>query len=256
MIDHIKVISLDRTPERFDEFLSRNKTLAVRRFPAIDGALASRSDCVEDGLITPENVYAAGALGTALSHLSLWRDCAAAQTPFHICEDDAVFRADFDAVATSLLDDLPTWDLVLWAFNLDWPVMMSDAGIGTFVVQCTSQEPSALSDSFRLSATRPLLFKLHSAAALVAYSISPQGAARMLAACLPIGAAQAPYAANPALGWRNSGLDVEMSRHYPTLDAFVSMPPLAMAPNDQSASTIRGHLAAMHNPSIANRAIV
>ncbi len=47
-----------------------------------------------------------------------------------------------------------------------------------------------------------------------------------------------------------------MCRHYAELNAFACLPPLAMAPNDESISSIRGHLAAMNTYKFSGAANV
>jgi GR25 family glycosyltransferase involved in LPS biosynthesis len=257
MSAHVTVISLDRTPERFAKFRELHSGLAIERFPAVDGGRLDRSACIGDGLITEDNHYNAGALGTASSHVALWRQCAAAAGPLHIVEDDVILRADFAAMSAGVLQSLEHWDVVLWTHNFDWPVMVRPAaGVGPVVMQYDPEVAAREVDTFRAGRLRPMLVPLASAAGIGCYSVSPRGAARMLADCLPIGARQPRYVAGKGGEWANTGLDVEMSRHYDNWRAFLALPPLAVAPNDQSASTIRGHLAAMHDPAIAQKAIV
>lgn len=256
-IEPIRVINLDRTPERIKQFLARHPYLPVERFAAVDGAAIDRSACVREGIIAADNDYKPGAIGIAMSHVSLWRQCAAGTTAFHIVEDDVVLRHDFQAVAQRLLDTLDEWDVVLWGHNFDWPVQIRPAqGIGIGVVQYDHQAVDETSvDSFRSDTVIPFLAPLYSAAGICCYSVSPSGAARMLADCLPIRGEAAEYLAKTGKSWNNTGIDVEMSRHYPKWRAYVAMPPVAVSYNDQSTSTIRGHLAAIHDPAIANRAL-
>jgi GR25 family glycosyltransferase involved in LPS biosynthesis len=247
MSELFRVISLDRTPQRFAQFLAWNPGLPVERFPACDGAQLSAQGCIAEGLITAANKYVPGALGLARSHVALWRQCASGTVPFHIAEDDIILRADFWAAAKGALNALPAWDIVLWTHNLDWPVkFLPGAGLGPAFVQHT---PDVMDIAAFRSATGPsVLLPLVSAAGTGCYSISPSGAARMLASCLPIGDAPAEFAAKPGVRWTNTGLDVEMSRHYAGQRAFLAMPPLALAPNDQANSTIRGSLSAPPTP--------
>jgi hypothetical protein len=229
--------------------------LAIERFAAFDGAGIERADCVRDGLITEDNAYRPGAIGAAMSHVSLWRRCAAESEPFHIAEDDATLRSDFEAAGSAALGGLGDWDIVLWTHNFDWPVMIEPApGVGPVVLQFDPAVAPHRLEAFQAATTKPLVTPLISAAGLSCYSVSPQGAARLLAGCLPIGNRSASYAARSGLGWDNTGIDVELSRHYAGWRAFIAVPPLAVACNDQSGSTIRGHLAAMHDPAIANKA--
>ena len=76
-----------------------------------------------------------------------------------------------------------------------------------------------------------------SCAGICASSISPAGARRYLDLCLPIGDARARYVLKEDVAWENSGLDVEMSRQHTSLATYVSLPPLAITPNDPRQST-------------------
>jgi GR25 family glycosyltransferase involved in LPS biosynthesis len=251
----LRIINLDRTPDRLAAFIARHPGVTFERFAAVDGGTIARADCIRDGIITPDNLYRPGAIGLALSHITLWRQCAAGSQPFHVAEDDISLRNDFRATAADLLAGLSEWDVVLWTNNFDWPVKIRPApGVGPVVMQYDPEEARREFSLFPLATTRPTLTRLVSAAGTGCYSVSPRGAARMLADCLPLGRISASYVAKPGFGWDNMGIDVEMSRHYNDWQAFLSLPPLAVAPNDQSSSTIRGHLAAMHDPAIANRA--
>jgi GR25 family glycosyltransferase involved in LPS biosynthesis len=244
----LRVISLDRTPQRFEQFLALNPAIEVSRFPACDGALLNVADCIRDGLVTERNAYVPGALGTALSHVTLWRECVAAGAPIHIAEDDVILRDDFWRHVETMLGTVPAWDIVLWSHNFDWPVMVAPApGTGRAVLQYLEPGNAMDQTAFRSSAAPSHLLPLHSAAGIGCYSLSPTGAAHLLEHCLPIGIAMAEYATRPGTGWENTGIDVEMSRHYAAMAAFVAVPPLALAPNDQEASTIRGRLAALHD---------
>ena len=73
-------------------------------------------------------------------------------------------------------------------------------------------------------------------------------------ACLLLRGRPSVYAANEKYVWNNTGIDVELSRHYAGPGAYVSVPLLAVTPNDRNRSTIRGHLAALHDPNRAANA--
>ena len=255
-IERIRVINLERSPERLTRFIERHPGLPVERFPAVDGAGLDRDACVKDGVITADNEYSPGAIGLAMSHIKLWRQCSAGSEPFHIAEDDAILRRDFESVAGTLLDTLDDWDIVLWGHNRDWPVHIRPAqGVGVVVVQYDHEAVDETSlNLFRSATVTPILTPLFSAAGTCCYSVSPRGATRMLADCLPIGRESAKYLAKTGADWYNTGIDVELSRHYAEWRAYVALPLVAVSDNDQSASTIRGHLSAMHDPAIANRA--
>ena len=238
----IRVISLDRTPERFALFEKLNPGLAYERVPACDGRLLDRARCEAEGLFAPGLRYSAGACGSAVSHMALWQQGMRHERVMHIAEDDAVIRPDFHAVATAALAALPEWDIVLWSHNDNWPVGLVPAIGGLPVVlQGPPLSKLILGEGlapFRASRQRPALVPLHSAAGLGLYSVSPRGARRLLQRCLPLSGLPARYARNPGRNWRNTALDVELSRHYAALDAFIALPIMAVMVNDETMSTI------------------
>ena len=83
--------------------------------------------------------------------------------------------------------------------------------------------------------------RIASGAGTGCYTIAPSGAAQLLELCLPIGATPARIRAGLLqVDWDNTGIDVEASRHFPSLRAYAAIPPLAVAMNDLKLSTIRG----------------
>ena len=76
----LRVISLDRTPDRLAIFRQTKSRSRVRNVsPAVDGAARPREAWLADGLIAPDNVYVPGAIGCAASHVALWRLCRRTQ---------------------------------------------------------------------------------------------------------------------------------------------------------------------------------
>ena len=193
-------------------------------------------------------MYFPGALGAALSHSTLWKACAVGTEIFHIVEDDIVLRSDFGEIAKQQLSGLSDWDIVLWSHNLDWPVVVGPIlGGENAVIQYAAKDVVTKLEAFQATTTQAALLPLVSAAGIGCYSLSPHGAAKLLATCLPIGSTQARFAVEGHLGWNNTGIDVEMARHYSKLRAYISFPPLAVTPNEFAKSTIRGHFAPMQN---------
>nr|WP_294520201.1 glycosyltransferase family 25 protein [uncultured Rhodopila sp.] len=256
MSECIRVINLDRSPDRFARFIERHPGVPIERFSAVDGFKIDRDTCVINGLITNINEYTPGAFGNMMSHLALWRECSEGSEPYHIVEDDATLRHDFLSVTSALLDTLDGWDVVLWAHNFDWPLQIRPAqGLGVAVVQYDDEAMDAVAiKSFLQDCVKPMLLPLFSAAGVCCYSISPRGAVRMLSDCLPIGREPASYLEKRRTAWMNTAIDVEMSRHYGDWRAYVALPPMAITDNDQNVSTVQGrsaaHLAALHHAVI------
>ena len=236
----VRVINLDRLPERMRLFRAENPGLPIERVAAADGRQIARADLIRRGIIAEDNAYSAGALGNALSHITLWRQCVEAGETFHIAEDDALLHPAFADRASALLQGVESWDVVFWGWNFDWPVRMDLApGVGSVVLRFNQREMRRQIDAFRASDVPVRLVGLNSCAGICCYSISPRGAVSLLARCLPIGNAAAPSVTRPGRLWPNTGLDVEMSRHYAAMACFASLPPLALTRNDHATSTVQ-----------------
>ncbi len=248
----LKVITLDRTPWRFEAFRRASPNIPVERISACDGSRLNVAACVRSGLFSETLRYGAGAMGSAVSHISLWQDCAKGVVPFHIAEDDALIRDDFFTQASTVLNRRPGWDIVLWSYNYNWPVALCPAsGTAPVVLNGPDGDPATIRTQkaeFQAGRREPVLLPLISAAGIGCYSISPQGAGKLLKACLPLAQKPARYALDAGTDWINGALDVEMSRHYEKLEAFLAFPPLALMVNDETASTIRGRHRAEAEP--------
>ena len=82
-----------------------------------------------------------------------------------------------------------------------------------------------------------LPLRLTTAFGLVCYSLSPKGAQVLLRKCFPL---KNENIAIPGLGRKltNFGLDTAMNKHYGSLKAYVSFPPLVWTENDKATSDI------------------
>ncbi len=238
----VRFINLDRSPDRLARFRAVNDHLAeVQRVPAIDGAALDRGALAAGGLIDATLPYSAGALGVALTHLRLWQDCAGAGRPATVAEDDAMFNRGFDAAAPRLLAGLDGgWDIVLWGWNFDAELCFDLLpGISPCVGRFDPSLGGSAADGFRDQMLTPGLYRLWRAFGVPAYTVSPAGAAKLLAHCLPLRPGLVEF---PDLGrsMPNLGIDIAMSAAYPALNAHVCVPPLVLTRNDPTRSTIQG----------------
>jgi GR25 family glycosyltransferase involved in LPS biosynthesis len=237
----IVVINLDRSVDRLRRFRWNNRHVPnLQRFAALDGRRLDRDRCIRDGLVTAANPYTMPALGCSLSHVALWRRCAAGDGPLTICEDDAILHRHFLAGRSRILSGLrPDWDIVQWGWNLDWPMLIELApGMPPAIVKFPDADPRPDFAAFESAILRPQVFPLHSSAGAACYTLSVAGAQRLLERCLPLGGEHAAWAENPVRHWENTAVDVEMARHYSMLRAFVAVPPLAISPNEHAQSTV------------------
>ena len=240
-VPQIHLINLDRSSERLVQFHKRNGHLSgVVRFPAVDGRLLDRQKMIQDGVVSHDLDYSIGALGAAMSHTALWRKAIEEERPLTIAEDDGIFARHFEARMAALLAGLPSdWDIVMWGFNFAQKVWV-EALPGVTRMQMDFYEGPLRQNiqNFQDLDTRRMLFKLGHLFGLVCYSLSPKGARALLDLCVPFHPALIDF---PGFGVRieSEGVDCIMNGAYPSLNAFVCIPPLVVTENRQEDSTTK-----------------
>jgi GR25 family glycosyltransferase involved in LPS biosynthesis/tetratricopeptide (TPR) repeat protein len=237
----IDVINLDRSPDRFAGFISRNAHLrGARRFRAVDGRQVARADLARQGLLRGAPAYSPGAIGNFLSHTALWQAAVRTGEVVTVAEDDAVVARDFEACAGSLLASAGAdWDVVFWGWNFDaylWVDLLP--GISPAVVQTFQDRMRNGIAGFQDQRLPRRLVRLLHQFGTACYSVTPNGARRMLEFCLPL---------RPMLtSWRgfdvkveNRSLDCMLNGIIPDLNAFVCIPPLVVVENRHEDSLSR-----------------
>ena len=243
MPNPIKVISLDRTPERFASFEKFNPNLPIERVSACEGGTLDKEGYITSGVFSEKLAHSIGAMGSAISHICLWQEAASENAVRHIAEDDAIIRDDFYQIFAQADASLKDWDILLWGYNDDWPVGVLSYFGQVLALQGKILPPQFLAENynaFKSDQEKPSILRLASAAGIGFYSVSPKGAKKLLEICLPLTGEIARYAKDTDMGWSNTALDVEMSRHYGDMNAYVSYPPMALMINDSENSTIIG----------------
>ena len=246
------LINLDRSTERLETFYRMNSHIKdIERFSAIDGR-GIRQTLKEKGLLQESFGvdYTDGALGNAMSHKALWERAVASGEALTVIEDDAVFCKNFEEEHQRLLKTLPeTWDIVLWGY-CTFATLFYDLLPG--ISSCTAHfNQESLRKNIDLYSGRVVsgnLFKLLGAWGIVCYTISPRGAEKLLNLCLPIRQLplkpkySRPYRVKKQR-WRypvfNDAIDCPMTAFYPEVEAYVSVPPLVLTPDDQEISTVQ-----------------
>ncbi|HUB14984.1 MAG TPA: glycosyltransferase family 25 protein [Acetobacteraceae bacterium] len=233
----IQVVSLRRTPERRQDFISLNPGFDFDFFDAVDGSTVDQAHFFDSGLAERGLRYSAGAIGCALSHLALWERAATEQVVLTIVEDDAVLRGDFEAKTQDVIARLPSdWDLIMWGWNFDSVLSINAMpGISPVVISCDQESLRRSIDTFRLTRLEPHIFPLDKCFGTCAYSISPAGSKKFKANCFPLRNAGVWF---PLLNRvrPNDGIDIAMNRIYPVTNSFVSFPPMAITPNVNTES--------------------
>jgi GR25 family glycosyltransferase involved in LPS biosynthesis len=235
----IYLINLDRSTERRRRFRELNGHLTdVTRVPGMDGSTLIREALEKSGYITCDLSYGAGALGCALSHVRLWETAAAQNRPMTIFEDAVAVSYRFEKTAADLLASLPVdWDVVLWGYSLNPLYVWVDLGISKARLHVYG--PTRYGDAngiqkFQNEQFHGGLFRLLHAFGTFGYSISASGARTALEYCRPL---RDRWITFPDAGvrTRDVGIDVALCGLYPSLRAFICVPPLIVRCQDQAS---------------------
>lgn len=246
------VINLDRSTARWGTFQRMNApVIPFSRFSAIEGAAQSRAGLAASGVLNQDVPYTDGAVGCAMSHVALWKKAISENRNLTICEDDAVFNAEFPLRSEALLQQLEgRFDLILWGWNFD-SVMSYQLlpGVSICAARFDQGRMRANLERFRTLRFQPTLYRLARAFGLPAYTVSPQGAQTLLSRCLPLRNMSVRFPGYDHM-FPNNGIDIVMSALYPDLRAYVSLPPLVVTPNERAVSTVQTDGADLHETII------
>jgi len=239
-VTQINVINLDRSPDRLSAFNANNQDFVTyERFPAIDGKRVKRDEVIRQGILAADNQYIDGAIGIVLSHLSLWQKSIAENTPITVCEDDAILNNSFSSLTEYLMGFCKdNFDVIFWGWNFDAPIFydLFPHG-GKCAAYFNQNELQQSADAFRTAKLYPSLHRVYEAYGTMCYTVSPQGARKLVDLLFPIGATPV---FSPAMqrNLDNIGLDIAMNAVHPQISSLVCLPPLAVSKNDFNASTV------------------
>ncbi len=242
------VISLARRVDRRADFerWNRGQPLSFSFMTAFDGERIEERRLVAGGLLAEdERNFGKAALANALSHATLWRDCAAGREPYFILEDDVCLRGDFWRHAKPLLErHLAAADLIALGYNTDSVVALqgSDGVVSAMRFDETAKRRPGYFDAYaRLHDQRPNLLRCVQFWGLLAYAVTPQGAARLLANCLPLSSCDGVPLIGTDRVVRPYGLDsmVNLALAKGRVRACAAYPALALGPNSQATSDIQ-----------------
>lgn len=236
----IKVISLPASTDRRAAFAANNAHVGYDFVDAVDGKAIQPQMARLPDLFEPGLDYTAGAVGCALSHLTLWQDVVDSGQPMTILEDDAILRHDFEARSAQVVAGLPAdWDIVVWGWNFDSILSLNIMpGISPAVVQFNQTQLRATMRSFQALAGAPAVLRLAECFGTCAYTISPAGARRFMAECFPLRPFH-HYVQGIRRDVPNNGIDIPMIRLYSQANAYCALPPLAATRNEQATSLVQ-----------------
>src|SRR6476620_2535177 len=116
------VVNLDRQPEKYERFLTRNEGcgIAFERFPAVDGSKLTNEEVMAMGIVAPGSRFAPGTVGGTASMSQIWKQVAEQDEPALVFEDDCTIRHDILPRLATLLPSLgDDWDMLVLGYNTD-----------------------------------------------------------------------------------------------------------------------------------------
>lgn len=234
-------LNLTRRTDRNERFLRTNPFLeGFDRIEAVDGSGLRERDLLDAGWIQePLKAYTPGALGNALSHRRAWDMCISEGQPVTVAEDDAVFNEGFQETSREILGQLGNaWDIVLWGWNFDSILHVQVIeGLRESVMEFDPAPLRHGTTCFQAARYKSILLRLLGAFGLVCYSISPRGAASLMASCFPL---RNEVVAIPGLrrNLMSFTLDTVMNKYYRQLKSYACFPPLVWTENDKAESDV------------------
>ena len=241
------VITLERTPERLEAFYKNNKDavadLNVEVIHGIDGyeqeEINQKSRWVSESAI--EN-WTRGAIGSALSHIKAWRRCIELDQEVLIAEDDVILARNL----RSKLKELHTIErktgqnsLILLGWNPD-SLLQAELFPGLDMISLFEPTYPEIREIERIiNNDRELrLCNLHQCFGLPAYWINPAVAHKLLQACMPLQVENNKMTRGIPKHVLVT-LDGMLTNRYREINAKVTIPPLALALNNQQTSLTR-----------------
>ncbi|MDI2091761.1 glycosyltransferase family 25 protein [Commensalibacter oyaizuii] len=217
-----------------------------------------RQKLITQNIITSDNQYSPYELSLTEAHISLWKHAVETQQPITIFESNAVTHKDFLSHQQRSLLLHPNYELMIWGYDLNWNLCLKllpsiPEAIYNFCGNTTQEIDTANNDLidvelYQKNIISPQIIKVLSFAGLGCYTISPKGAEQLLKLTLPIANDIAPsyqdrphgtnfYAFSPIQHRSNKSLDIEVNRHLHILNAYISLPMIAVLPTISTLSS-------------------
>jgi glycosyl transferase, family 25 len=175
----------------------------------------------------------------ALSHKRIWDHYAAKGEGVTIAEDDAVFSKHFLRNSARVLAMLPPdWDMILWGWNFDAHLDVEMLpGLKRCIMVFEGKKLDSKVEEFQQLDCVSAPLRVIGGFGTVAYSASPKGLKTLLRNCFPLKHELILMSCVSKAIW-NCGLDVTLNKFFPTMKAYVCIPPLVWTENDKALSDI------------------
>lgn len=204
---------------------------SVNRASAADGSKLDREALIRSGYVARDLSYSAGTLGCAISHIKLWEIAASQALAITIFEDDIIVSPRFESEAEKILAALPAdWDIIKWGYLLNPSYIWVDLGISKAKIEGYGsrvyERPEDILKFWSENNCNGAVRMLHSFG-FQGYSISAKGARAALEYCLPLRNRLVTFS-DTGIITQDLGIDIALAGLYPSLKAFICIPPLVM----------------------------
>ena len=186
-------ITLEPTGQRYLEFKSNNKHLAITAFPAIKGTNIPKEDVIRQGIATEDLVATSlltpGAVGCAASHRAIWTRCSNGGMGFLVLEDDCYTHPKINDFIAKNIEKLMSADICLFGINTDSILKRTSQSNLTILSLFEPKNPTPSWIRAALSKTdirNVETHKLEKAFGFCAYFVSPKGAHRLDTQIFPL----------------------------------------------------------------------
>lgn len=224
------VINLKESTERKNTFIFNNNKFIKNYsfFEAVNGNDMDEND--KDIIMKNSLNYSKGAIGCALSHLSLWNKCIELNKDIMILEDDVIVSKDFETHLQTVRDMLPeNWDILQLSYNFDSILCYNITSFETCnSVFSQTKLTEENYNKFVNSDINPTIAKLKHCFGTSAYLISPNGALKLKKHCFPLRNININI---PFIGsFYTSSIDSMMNCIYKDINAYVCLNPFIITP--------------------------
>lgn len=182
----------------------------------------------------------AAVAATALSHRRQWRECVAQGRPRLVFEDDSCLRHGAAPVLAAAAAALDHADLIFFGCNSDAEVMieMPDRLLAHVTLGGGPRgQPGYFERYAHAAAVLPMppLYRTHLCWGLLAYAVSPQGAAKLLAACFPLRPVSVElFRHRRRVEGHAVDMAVNAAMQRGEISALLCFPPVVLGPNGDS----------------------
>ena len=235
-------ITLEPKGQRYLEFKSNNKHLAIAPFTALRGTDIPKEEVIRQGIATEELVttplLTPGAVGCAASHRAIWARCSNGNKGFLVLEDDCYTHPNINDFIEKNIERLMSADICLFGVNTDSILKRTSQSNLTTLSLFEPKNPTPRWIRAALSKTdirNVEIHKLEKAFGCCAYFVSPKGAHRLDTQIFPLSlkTTNIPLITDkmPLISIDRSGCSI-----YSQMDALICEPFLAYTPNINSST--------------------